>query len=461
MLVKSTGIAGVVSTLFSIALNTANAAIQRHEVTLDNVHDYRRRLSAAGVIESEHIKHIDRTNEEYAIQAEGETEYLTETQFRNEYIEGLPSLELALKCETQMSRLACEPDSCDAELAECHRCSATYCLTNLGLVAENPQLYPSFMYVTDTDHCRVQSSSFGLNALYDEAMAADAAAGATTRSLSLDLGVFEMGFTESDRLTRPLSADPETLFHVNPQPIYEAMMQCLDKRKGQLAKKTCDEEKVIGMVRKVAYLMCRTDDPVHKRCAMKFWSDASLALEVFELAFPDADIEYVYRDPEEYMGAAIFDPNRTVRASCAKQKRNPSKTMIAAAEEAGVKIEDLSIEELCALEARSVIGAAIKSNSKRGRVNFILADDIPNRLDEIADRFYKTTGVGIPAHAKDKALDVMYMDTRGNKDPDKFANGKNKKKGNASAKGKEAKSLFLDDKDGELKNLDKNNNGKN
>jgi len=312
-------------------------------------------------------------------------------------------------------------------------------MTNSILVAEHPERFPSYMYVTDTDHCRVQSHTFGLNKLYEIVKPFDDAVDSPTESVPIAMVIFEMGFTDSERLTKGLSADPESLVFVNPQPLYEALMECYDKRKEQLSNTHCDQNLVIEMVKKVAYLMCRArKEDGYTNCVFKMWSDASVAIDIAEQAFPDASIEYIYTDSDQYIGGAIFDPNRTIRAPCAKHKRNPSKLMIAAAAAEGTTPQEMDVEDLCALEAKIAIDAVIKQKQSTGRTTFTYADDVTDRLDDFADRLHKTNGVGIPAHVRDKFLDVIDKDQRGKKDSEGYAKNKSNRGNKVGQKGKNA-----------------------
>lgn len=358
---------------------------------------------------------------------------------REAYIEELEGTELVSEAELQMSRLACNPNSCKQGNDECIQCSTTYCMTNSMLVAEHPEKYPSYLYVTDTEHCRVQAHTFGLNKLYEIVKEFDDKPDSPTHSVPVEMVIMEMGFTDSERLTKGLSADPESLVFVNPQPLYEAMMECYDKRKQQLSNTHCDEDLVVEMVKKVAYLMCRArKEDGYTNCVFKLWSDAAVAANIAEEAFADASIEYIYTDSGQYIGGAIFDPNRVIRAPCAKHKRNPSKLMIEAAAAEGTTPQEMNVEELCALEAKIGMEAVIKQKNKTGRMTFTYADDVTDGLDDFADRLHKTTGVGIPAHVRDHVLDVVDKDIHGKKDPDGYKKEKSKRDVKVGPKGKGA-----------------------
>mmetsp|Transcript_47677 Transcript_47677/g.57733 ORF Transcript_47677/g.57733 Transcript_47677/m.57733 type:complete len:468 (+) Transcript_47677:121-1524(+) len=440
------------SLLLAIGGTTGSKTVEDVERVLSH---RRRHLSQNDVIQSAHIKKIVKNPQDF-LDAEDEGGYYVEYQLQPEYNETLSPLELVQETEIQMSRLSCEPDSCKTGATMCERCSANYCLTNQILVADAPYKYPTYMFVTDTDHCRVQSKTFGLNALHGEITGFDDVADAPTESVPVAMVIMEMGFTDADRLTKGLSADPANLVLVNPQPLYEAIMQCDDKRKSLLSSSTCDRTLAAEMVKKVAYLLCRArKEDSYERCVFKMWADTTVALDIIEAAFPDSQLEYIYTESDQYMGGMIFDPDRPIRAPCAKQKRNPSKLLKAKLEERGMAAQDLSVEELCAIESDIQMEMVIKSQENSGRLNMLHADTLTDEdvMDGVADRLHGTQGVGIPAHVRDKVLDVVDKDERGNKDPDRYTNNKNKRTGNVGASGKAAIDSFMKGKHDKVKEL--------
>merc|ERR1712151_1330292 len=72
--------------------------------------------------------------------------------------------ELVLLNEIQLSSLRCRPDSCSGDKCTC---KALFCRTNSNDTNENPEKYPSFNQVTDSDYCHAQQKSFELNDIYD------------------------------------------------------------------------------------------------------------------------------------------------------------------------------------------------------------------------------------------------------------------------------------------------------
>ena len=430
------------SLLLTFGVTTGSKTVEDVERVLSH---RRRHLSENDVIQSAHIKKIVRTPEDI-LNAEDDGGYYVEYQLQPEYNETLPPVDLVKETEIQMSRLSCEPDSCKTGAATCERCSANYCLTNQILVSDAPYKYPTYMFVTDTDHCRVQSKTFGLNALHSEIVPFDEAADSPTESLPVAMVIMEMGFTDADRLTKGLSADPANLVLVNPQPLYEALMQCDDKRKSLLSNSPCDRTLVAEMVKKVAYLLCRSrKEDSYERCVFKMWADTAVAVDIIEAAFPESQLEYIYTETDQVIGGMIFDPDRPIRAPCAKQKRNPSKLMKEKLAEAGMVAQDLSVEELCAFESAVQMEIITTNQESTGRLSLLHADTITDEdvLDGVADRLHGTEGVGIPAHVRAKVLDVVDKDERGNKDPDRYTKNKSKRTGNVGAKGKAAIASFM------------------
>merc|ERR1712151_853133 len=108
--------------------------------------------------------------------------------------------ELVLLNEIQFSNLRCRPDSCSGDKCTC---KAMFCRTNSNDANENPEKYPSFNQVTDSDYCHAQQKSFELNDIYDEKINHDKQEG--TSQVPVELVVFDMGNTKaSERFGVPL-----------------------------------------------------------------------------------------------------------------------------------------------------------------------------------------------------------------------------------------------------------------
>ena len=230
---------------------------------------------------------------------------------------------------------------------------ASFCMTIIDLVVGHPHQYPKYMEVTDTEHCLKQEKKFDLDYIYHEALVYDADVTSEVRSLNLSTAFFEMGYTNSERLTVGLSTDYTKMVLVNAQPMDEAIQICDDKSKRILAKKNCDRGKVAELVRKVSYLMCRTSDEYYEECIVKYATESAKGIEIFELAHQEASDYFIYVDPHVYIGAAMSNAEFPERAHCAKHKNNPSEAMIVAFEALGKSPKHATIAELCAQEAVS------------------------------------------------------------------------------------------------------------
>lgn len=365
-------------TILSSAFVNCNA---RNDLIPEHVAAARRCVDLNGELVRPDIQKIVRPENELEMMHEsGEPVYLSQLQLRPQYTETKPPLDLALEGQTQMAELQCEPNSCTAGADTCVKCSATYCMTNVDLVSAHPEKYFDFMTVIDTEHCRVQPKSFGLNQLYDEMMEYDSKDGARTFSLPLRMGIFEMGHTDTERLTKALSLDHTKMVHVNAQPLIEALMVCDDKRKQLLSREPCDRDKVVDLVRKIAYLECRTTDIYYEQCIVKFPPEATQAIDIFESAFPDAETFYIYHEPETFLGGTFTNPDHPERAMCAKHKRQPSNAVATEANELGRNSKDMSIHELCSLEARIGMKKALNQKMNTNRVKFVHADALMENL---------------------------------------------------------------------------------
>ena len=98
--------------------------------------------------------------------------HLVSETSQQSYEETLDPLNLVLTGQIQMSSLLCQPDSCsDSDLQpNCTGCVASFCMTNIDLVARHPHRYPMYMEVTDTEHCLKQEKKFDLDYIYHEAL---------------------------------------------------------------------------------------------------------------------------------------------------------------------------------------------------------------------------------------------------------------------------------------------------
>jgi len=406
-------------TLLSSATLNCNA---RNNLIPKHVADERRCQDANGFLVRPDIHKITRDPNELEIMHEsGEPVYLSQLQLRAQYTETKPALDLALETQTQLAELQCEPTSCTANSFQCVKCVSTYCMTNIDLVNEHPEKYSDFMTVIDTDHCRVQPKSFGLTELYTKVMEYDSRDDVNTFSLPVKIGIFEMGHTDSDRLTKAIAIDHTNMILVNAQPLNEALMQCDDKRKQLLSPSSqlCDRTKVVELVRKVAYLACRTTHISYQKCIIKFPPLSTQAIDIFELAFPDADTYFIYHEPETLLGGTFTNPEYPERAACAKLKRQPSKAVASEARDMGKNSKDMSIEELCSLETRVEMKKALNQKMNTNRLKFVHADKVLENLGRFSDNFLGS--------ANDAMRIIGNTDQFGNVDNEKYASSKKAK----------------------------------
>jgi len=401
-------------TLLSSAFVNCNA---RNVLLPKHVADARRCEDENGELVRPDIQKIIRPENELEMMHEsGEPVYLSQLQLRPQYTETKPKLDLALEGQTQLAELQCEPNSCTAQADQCVRCSATYCMTNIDRVSEHPEKYYDFMQVVDTEHCRVQPKSFGFNVLFEKMQEYDSKDGVSTFSLPVKKGIFEMGHTDSERITKALSMDHTNMVLVNAQPLNEALMECDDKRKQLLSKEPCDRAKVIDLLRKVAYLACRTTDTNYEQCIIKFPPAATQAIDIFEEAFPEADTFYIYHEPEIFMGGTFTNPKYPERAMCAKHKRQPSNAVASEASEMGKNSKDMSIHELCSLEARVGMKKVLNQKMSTNRVKFVHADAL---MDDLS--LFMNSETGSDMEMKGKVMrDIANTNAYGKVDEGKY-----------------------------------------
>merc|ERR1719491_60944 len=304
---------------------------------------------------------------------------------RPTFYETLPPLDLVLTGQIQMMDLTCEADSCSDLVTECTGCRASFCMTNIDLVTSHPERYPSYMYVTDTEHCQKQAKIFDLNYIYDKVVEYDTLYPTNVNLLNLTTAFFEMGFTNTERLMQGLSIDHTKMVLVNPQPMDEAISICDNKAKGIAAKRPCDRGKVVDLVRKVNYLMCRTSNIYYEDCVVKYSTDSAKAIDIFEMAHLKASDYFVYMDPVLYIGAAVRNAEFPERALCAKHKRNPSAAMVEGFKELGKKPTDATVPELCAMEANIAFRRASATADANGRLLLLDADTLMDNVTDVAN----------------------------------------------------------------------------
>merc|ERR1719491_211489 len=250
---------------------------------------------------------------------------------RPTFYETLPPLDLVLTGQIQMMDLTCEADSCSDLVTECTGCRASFCMTNIDLVTSHPERYPSYM------------------------------------------------------LMQGLSIDHTKMVLVNPQPMDEAISICDNKAKGIAAKRPCDRGKVVDLVRKVNYLMCRTSNIYYEDCVVKYSTDSAKAIDIFEMAHLKASDYFVYMEPVLYIGAAMRNAEFPERALCAKHKRNPSAAMVEGFKELGKKPRDATVPELCAMEANIAFRRASATADANGRLLLLDADTLMDNVTDVAN----------------------------------------------------------------------------
>lgn len=359
-------------------------------------------------------------------------------------------------CDVSPFRLQCLPNSCATnDQGKCIDCTIRFCALDWEGQENSPEKYPAFMYVTDTEHCSSRHISMDVHDAYDLVKAKDEANAivsgeglAESRALPLDLGIFDMGQTTSERITNAFVAlDPEYKVFADAQPFNEAIRFCDDPVRKRVSTKDCNHDYAIDLLQKVSYLMCRTCDEFHDSCIVKFWSEASKSINMFSDAFPDTDWTFLYNDGETYMGALI-DPKYPERAPCARLKRNPTQEIITLAEETGRKVEELSVEEVCAANAKSILTAPLKLSAETGKGSFICTEDLPEMLEKY---LVEVTGKVISEEKKLKIRGVINKDRTGVYDADRFAKKQAGCKGKATTSMKKATTEFLENSINDMK----------
>jgi len=215
----------------------------------------------------------------------------------------------------KFSYLRCKPDSCSGDKCTC---KAVFCRTNSNDTNENPEKYPSFNQVTDSDYCHAQQKSFELNDIYDEKINHDKQEGIS--QVPVELVAFDMGNTKAcERFGVPLKlALPNKKIVCNAQPLTEAIKMCDDVKNKLTRKKQCNKKAVRELYNNVVNLLCSDPNPDIDGCVLIFDPKVSDSLEYLDLG-DDIPVAYVYGPSELIVSNYPVDIDH---AACNKFKKN-------------------------------------------------------------------------------------------------------------------------------------------
>lgn len=250
----------------------------------------------------------------YEIVARTQEEYdslpLIQLQFPK-IVQHTSDINLVLLNEIQFSELRCQPDSCSGDKCTC---KAGFCKTNTDTDSE-PEKYPTFNQVTDSDYCHAQQFLFEFNDIYEELENHD-----SFRKVPLELVAFDMGNTKApERFSVPLKlALPNKKIVSIAKPLTEAITICDNVKNSLSRKKGCDKAAVRALFKKVVNLLCWDSNPNIDGCIVLLDPIVSDSVEYLDLD-DDVTIAYVY-GPSQLIVSDY--PVGIDHAACNKYKRN-------------------------------------------------------------------------------------------------------------------------------------------
>lgn len=122
----------------------------------------------------------------------------------------------------------------------------------------------------------------------------------------------------------------------------------------------CSIEETADILKKVVFLMGRTDDHREKHMFFKIQSAGTKFISVLKVAFPETPWIFVYRDPVEVMMSHLGIPD-IEKANCLRSKHHPAPDFLQMISAKGVSLSSLSYEEFCAVHLVSVCKRTLKA----------------------------------------------------------------------------------------------------
>lgn len=150
----------------------------------------------------------------------------------------------------------------------------------------------------------------------------------------------------------------------------------------------CSIEDTADILKKVVFLMGRTDDHREKHMFFKIQSAGTKFISVLKVAFPETPWIFVYRDPVEVMMSHLGIPD-IEKANCLRSKHHPAPDFLQMISAKGVSLSSLSYEEFCAVHLATLCQKALDefhATTNGELVNYV---DLPNALIDyvIPDHF--------------------------------------------------------------------------
>lgn len=198
---------------------------------------------------------------------------------------------------------------------------AVFCRVDWTAYKQDPSLLPMFSdIVGNSTDCQTRRTRVPWKLLMERIRGRDDTE--TTHVLDLSAVVFHESHCGSTLAANLLSRwDPSAhrVYAEAPAPLKALSLIC---EAGALQ---CHKEFHMQLIKDTVYLLSRTSDPLEKRVFFKLQPEASLALPLFRVVFPDTPVLYLYRDPtqilvSQFQQAPAHAPHMAICAQSQKHR---------------------------------------------------------------------------------------------------------------------------------------------
>jgi hypothetical protein len=168
----------------------------------------------------------------------------------------------------------------------------------------------------------------------------------------------------------------------------------------------CSKQQAAELLKDVIYAMSRTSDADEERLFIKFHSDNSRNLQVFQHAFPDTPWLFVFRNPAHVI-VSQFKEGKSI-AKCVRGMKDPSPQIVEILSSKGHVASTASRELFCAATLASYCESALKSKERAPQLGtFVHYPDLPYILTE--DIFPNKFGLVLSEEQTERVQSVCSM----------------------------------------------------